>query len=189
MMLVAWMAPWRSSGSANALRSVAVMPFEDVGVEHPGQYLVEGIADELSTRLGRSTGLKVAARTSAFALKDRKMDAREIGRALGVDALIEGSVRQANDRVRIGIRLVNARDGYQIWSETWERPLTDMPALQEQIARSVLRVVDGNSASPGGMADAAAIPPAAYQPRPRGRDLRTCHRARARLRRGVQRPR
>ena len=167
--LIVWTAPWRSAGSANGLRSVAVMPFQDVGVEHPGQYLVEGIADELTTRLGRSTGLKVAARTSAFALKDRQMDARAIGRALGVDALIEGSVRQANDHVRIGVRLVNTKDGYQIWSDSWDRPLADLPSLQEEIAQGVLRILDGTSALAEGAT--APTPAAAYHLYLQGRYL------------------
>ena len=126
--ILAFVAVWRSMGSAAQLQSIAVMPFDEVGLDQAHQYSGDGIADELTTQLGRESGLKVAARTSAFALKDRKMDAREIGRTLGVDALLEGSVLQVKDRVRVAVRIVNTRDGYQIWSNAWDQPLDDMPA-------------------------------------------------------------
>lgn len=141
--ILAFVAVWRSMGSAAQLQSIAVMPFDEVGLDQAHQYAGYGIADELTTQLGRESGLKVAARTSAFALKDRKMDAREIGRTLGVDALLEGSVLQAKDRVRVAVRIVNTRDGYQIWSNAWDQPLDDMPAIQEQILTEVLQVLGG----------------------------------------------
>ena len=115
--ILASVAVWRSMGSVTALQSIAVMTFDEMGLDQAHQYSGDGIADELTTQLGRESGLKVAARTSAFALRDRKMDAREIGRTLGVDALLEGSVLQAKDRVRIAVRVVNTRDGYQILVE------------------------------------------------------------------------
>jgi DNA-binding winged helix-turn-helix (wHTH) protein/TolB-like protein/tetratricopeptide (TPR) repeat protein len=141
--ILAFVAVWRSMGSAPQLQSIAVMPFDEVGLDHAHQYSGDGIADELTTQLGRESGLKVAARTSAFALRDRKMDAREIGRTLGVDALLEGSVLQAKDRVRIAVRVVNTRDGYQIWSNAWDQPLDQMPVIQEQILTEVLQVLGG----------------------------------------------
>ena len=147
--LVAWLSPWRSPRSAGALQSIAVMPFDDHGDEPSGPYFVEGIADELTTRLGQSSGLKVAARTSAFALKGRQMDAPALGRALNVEALLEGSVRKDRDRIRIAIRLVDTRDGYQVWSDTWDLPLTDVPGVQEQIAGAVVRALRGGGAQAG----------------------------------------
>jgi len=125
------------------LQSIAVMPFEHVGQGRDGPYVGDGIADELTTSLGRASRLRVAARTSAFALRGRQMDAREIGRALGVDALLEGSVRQDSNRLRVAVRMVNTHDGYQIWSETWDRSPEDLLAVQEQIADRVLQVLDG----------------------------------------------
>jgi tetratricopeptide (TPR) repeat protein len=105
----------------------------------------------------------VAARTSAFALKDRRMDAREIGRALGVDALLEGTVRQAAGRARVAVRLVSTRDGYQIWSGSWERPVEELPAVQELVAHAVLRQLGGSPAPPGpDAATAARVPAEAY---------------------------
>ena len=140
---LAFVGLWRQRGSAAPLQSIAVMPLDEVGLDQAHQYSGEGIADELTTRLGRDSGLKVAARTSAFALKGRKLDAREIGRTLGVDALLEGSVRQVKDRVRVAVRIVNTRDGYQIWSNAWDQPLDAMPAVQEQILTEVLQVLEG----------------------------------------------
>jgi DNA-binding winged helix-turn-helix (wHTH) protein/TolB-like protein/Tfp pilus assembly protein PilF len=141
--ILASVALWHSKSSAAPLQSIAVMPFDEVGLDQAHQYSGEGIADELTTQLGRESRLKVAARTSAFALKDRKLDAREIGRTLGVDALLEGSVLQAKDRVRVAVRIVNTRDGYQIWSKAWDQPLEAMPAVQEQILTEVLQVLEG----------------------------------------------
>ena len=141
--ILAFVVVWRSMGSAPQVQSIAVMPFDEVGLDQAHQYSGDGIADELTTQLGRESGLKVAARTSAFALRDRKMDAREIGRTLGVDALLEGSVLQAKDRVRIAVRVVNTRDGYQIWSNAWDQDIGNIPAIQEQILTEVLQVLEG----------------------------------------------
>jgi TolB-like protein/tetratricopeptide (TPR) repeat protein len=169
--ILASVALWHSMASA-PLQSIAVMPFEEVGLDQARQYSGEGIADELTTRLGRDSGLKVAARTSAFALKDRKLDAREIGRTLGVDALLEGSVRQVKDRVRVAVRLVNTRDGYQIWSNAWDEPLDDMPAVQERILTEVLQVLEGGRAPrASAVAGTAVVAPEAYHLYLQGRYL------------------
>lgn len=170
-LIPAFVALWRSPGSAAPLQSIAVMPFDEVGLDQARQYFGDGIADELTTQLGRDSGLKVAARTSAFALKGRKMDAREIGRALGVDALLEGSVLQVKDRVRVAVRIVSTRDGYQIWSNAWDQPLGDVPAIQEQILTEVLNVLDARSRrdpAPGRRLDVA---PEAYHLYLQGRYL------------------
>ena len=171
-LTLAWLWLWGSAGSDPPLRSVAVMPFEELGGAPGGGYLGESIADELTTQLGRATALKVAGRTSAFALEDRQLDAREIGRALGVDGLVEGSVRREQDRVRIAVRLVSARDGYQIWSRSWDRPVDEMPLIQEQIAREVLDVLDARPAGGDRAAPAAPpVPAAAYHLYLQGRYL------------------
>ena len=167
-VLLAWL--WRPAGSAVAPQSLAVMPFEDVG--GGGAYIGDGLADELTTSLGRATDLKIAARTSAFALRGRQLDAPEIGRTLGVDALLEGSVRRAADRVRVDARLVSARDGYQIWSDSWERPLAALPALQAEISGAVLRVLQGGRQTATAMRSAAAdVSGEAYQLYLQGRYL------------------
>ena len=170
--ILASMALWRSTGSLASMRSIAVMPFDEVGLDQARQHSGEGIADELTTQLGRESGLKVAARTSAFALKGRKLDAREIGRTLGVDALLEGSVIQVKDRVRVAVRVVNTRDGYQIWSNAWDQPLDGMPAIQEQILTEVLQVLEGGRSrrdSPVG--GTVVVEPEAYHMYLQGRYL------------------
>jgi TolB-like protein/DNA-binding SARP family transcriptional activator/Tfp pilus assembly protein PilF len=143
--------------TATALQSVAVLPFADLSPARDQEYFSDGIAEELSTRLARVPGLKVAARTSAFAFKGTETSVQEIGRALNVDALLEGSVRQVEGRLRIAVRLVDARSGYQIWADTWDRSGRDVLALQDEIASGVLRALR-TSAIAG---DAAGSPPRA----------------------------
>jgi TolB-like protein/DNA-binding SARP family transcriptional activator len=126
---------------ATAIQAVGVLPFTDLSPGGDQQYVGDGVAEELTTRLGRVTGLKVAARTSAFTFRGADRDAQAIGRALAVDGLLEGSVRQAEGRVRIAVRLVDARTGYQIWTETWERGGRDVLALQDDVAAGVLAVI------------------------------------------------
>lgn len=137
---VFWPKP-TATVTATSLRSVAVLPFADLSPARDQEYFSDGIAEELSTRLGRVRGLKVAARTSAFAFKGTDTDAKAIGQALNVEALLEGSVRQAEGRVRIAVRLVGARDGYQIWADTWDRSGHDVLEVQDEIAAGVLRAL------------------------------------------------
>ena len=134
-----------------SLQSVAVLPFADLSPDRDHGYFSDGVAEELSTRLARVPGLKVAARTSAFAFKGTDTNARTIGRALNVDALVEGSVRESNGNVRVAVRLVNTQDGYQIWADTWDRSGGDVLALQDEIAMAVVRALQ-----PG--ADASGLP-------------------------------
>lgn len=148
--------------SATAVQALAVLPFADLSPARDHEYLSDGVAEELSTRLGRIAGLKVAARTSAFAFKGTDTDVAAIGRALHVDALVEGSVRESDGQVRVAVRLVNARDGYQMWAATWTRSGQDVLALQDEIATGVLRALrpDGLGAPPS--APARAVDRQAY---------------------------
>jgi TolB-like protein len=133
---------WPRSSAAvttTRLQSVAVLPFADLSPAGDQEYFGDGIAEELSTRLGRAPELKVAARTSAFAFKGTDTDVKAIGRALNVDAVLEGSVRQAEGRVGIAVRLVDARAGFQIWADSWERSGRDVLGVQDEIATGVLR--------------------------------------------------
>ncbi len=117
--------------------SLAVLPFANLSGNPGKRYLSEGISDELINRLSQLPSLRVAARTSSFAFEDKRMDARTIARALDVRAILEGSVREAGTRVRIGAQLVNGANGFEIWSQSYDRELTDVLALQDDIARSV----------------------------------------------------
>ena len=130
-------------------RSIAVLPFADMSPEKDQDYFCEGIAEELISALTRIEGLKVAARTSAFQFKGRADDVRRIGQQLGVETVLEGSVRKAGRRLRVTAQLVSAADGYQIWSERYEGDLEDVFAIQDQIAATLvdrLKIAGGERA-------------------------------------------
>ena len=117
--------------------SVAVLPFVDMSPERDQDHFCDGIAEEIINSLCCVRGLKVAARTSAFQYKGRATDVREIGRTLGVGAVLEGSVRKFGDRLRVTAQLVGAGDGYHLWSESFDRRLADVFAIQDEIAQKV----------------------------------------------------
>jgi adenylate cyclase len=118
--------------------SVAVLPFADMSRERDQAYFCEGIAEEITSALGRVEGLRVASRTSAFQHRPGSADGREIARRLRVRTLLEGSVRKAGDRVRITVRLDDAQTGYQLWAGRYDRELGDIFAVQDEIARAVV---------------------------------------------------
>src|SRR5438874_3531349 len=117
--------------------SLAVLPFANLSGNPGKRYLSEGVSDELINRLAQVPSLRVAARTSSFAFEGKSVDVKTIARALNVRAILEGSVREAGTRVRIAAQLVNGADGFQMWSGSYDRELTDVLALQDDIARSV----------------------------------------------------
>ena len=120
------------------IRSLGVLPFADLSAERDQEYFGDGIAEEILNALAKVGALHVAARTSCFAFRGTSIDAREIGRRLGVDALLEGSTRRAGNRVRITVQLIDARNGYNLWSERFDREIADIFAIQDEIARSVI---------------------------------------------------
>ena len=120
------------------IRSVAVLPFADLSAERDQEYLSDGVAEEILNVLTKVGGLHVPARTSCFAFRGENVDAREIGKRLGVDALLEGSIRKAGNRLRITVQLIDAQNGYRLWSERFDRELDDIFAIQDEIARSVV---------------------------------------------------
>ncbi|HEX9206883.1 MAG TPA: hypothetical protein VF851_01520 [Steroidobacteraceae bacterium] len=121
--------------------SIAVLPFADMSPAHDQGYFCEGIAEEIINSLCCVAGLRVASRTSAFQFRGRSVDVREIGRLLGVGSVLEGSVRKSGDRIRITAQLVNCSDGYHHWSESFDRNLEDVFAIQTEIARSLVRAL------------------------------------------------
>lgn len=121
--------------------SLAVLPFANLSDETENEYFSDGLSEEIRNQLARVPGLKVAARTSSFVFKGRNEDAREIGRRLNVAAILDGGVRRHADVVRIGLQLVNTADGYQVWSENYERRVEDIFSLQREIAAAVTDVV------------------------------------------------
>jgi serine/threonine-protein kinase len=107
-------------------RSIAVLPFVNLGADKEGEYFSDGISEELLNVLARIPGLKVSARTSAFRFKGKDTPIAEIAQQLGVGYVVEGSVRKSGDRVRITAQLIKAADGFQVWSNQFERDLKDI---------------------------------------------------------------
>lgn len=124
-----------------AQRTVAVLPFVDMSPNRDHEYFADGITEELINALSRVEELHVVARTSAFTFKGRNADVREIGAKLGARTVLEGSIRQSGDRLRIAVKLVNAQNGYHLWSETYDRKVDDVFAVQEEISRAVVRTL------------------------------------------------
>jgi adenylate cyclase len=121
------------------IRSIAVLPFADLSAERDQEYFSDGIAEEILNALSKVGGLRVPARTSSFAYRGASVDAREIGKRLGVEALLDGSIRKSGKRVRISVQLIDVSNGYQLWSERFDREIEDIFAIQDEIARNVLQ--------------------------------------------------
>jgi TolB-like protein len=117
--------------------SIAVLAFSDLSPGKDQEYFADGISEEILNGLARVKGLKVAGRTSSFHFKGRNEDLHAIGAALGVDNVLEGSVRKQGDRVRITAQLIKASDGFHLWSKTYDGVLSDVFELQERIARDI----------------------------------------------------
>jgi len=118
--------------------SVAVLPFVDLTVDRSSEPLADGISDTLINALSQIPDLRVTARTSAFLFKGQKLDIREIGQKLNVRTVLEGSVQVMGNRLRVGAQLVNVDDGFQIWSEKYDRMMEDVFAIQDDIARLIV---------------------------------------------------
>jgi adenylate cyclase len=125
----------------SAIASIAVLPFTDLSQNHDHDWFCDGLAEEIIDSLCCVRGLRVASRTASFRFRDGSVDPREIGRLLSVDSILEGSVRVAGERMRVTAQLVDARAGYHAWSETFERPTTDVFAIQREIAENVARAL------------------------------------------------
>ena len=121
-----------------AIRSLAVLPFADLSAEHDQEYFGDGVAEEILNALAKIGGLHIPARTSCFAFRGLRLDARDIGKRLGVEALLEGSVRKSGRRLRISVQLIDTRNGYRLWSERFDREIADIFAIQDEIASSVV---------------------------------------------------
>jgi TolB-like protein len=141
--------------------SVAVLPFANIGGDPSKRYFSDGLSEELINALSRIPALRVAARSSSFAVATRSLDARAVARLLNVHAILEGSVREAGNRVRITAQLVNGADGFQIWSQSYDRELTDVLAVQDEIARSVTSVLSAKLV--GKSANTRSVNPEAYR--------------------------
>ena len=118
--------------------SIAVLPFQDMSVEGDQGYFGDGIAEELLNVLAKTEGLRVAARTSSFTFKGNEKDIREIGQTLDVKTVLEGSIRKDKDNIRVTAQLINAENGYHIWSESYDRKLDNIFQVQDEIAIAIV---------------------------------------------------
>jgi len=121
----------------SAVTTLAVLPFADVSPFGDRDWIADGLSDELINRLSQLEGLRVIGRTSSFRFKDSTEELHTIGETLGVEHILEGSVRHSGDELRISAQLVNVNDGYQLWSDRYERPMADVFDIQQEIAESV----------------------------------------------------
>src|SRR5215472_5648821 len=117
--------------------SIAVLPFANMSSSKDDEYFSDGLAEEILNVLAHIPGLKVAARTSSFAFGGERLDIREIAETLGVRTILEGSVRRVGSRIRVTTQLINAADGYRFWSERYDREMTDVFAVQDEIAAAI----------------------------------------------------
>jgi TolB-like protein/DNA-binding winged helix-turn-helix (wHTH) protein/Flp pilus assembly protein TadD len=129
---------WRPAASVAApADSIVVLPIVDMTEKRTEQAFCDGMSEELSNWLAQIPSLRVVARTSAFAFRDRNIDVREIGRTLDTDYVLEGSMRRSGEFIRVTVQLIGTRDGFHKWSSTFEEPAGDLLLLQERIARAV----------------------------------------------------
>jgi transcriptional activator of cad operon len=126
-----WLAPTETSAS------IVVLPFVDMSLDKSDQPFCDGLTEELSNWLAQIPTLRVVARTSAFSFRGLNEDVREIGKALNANHILEGSMRRSGDRMRVTVQLIDARNGYHMWSSEYDRPMEDAIRIQEDIARSV----------------------------------------------------
>jgi TolB-like protein/Flp pilus assembly protein TadD len=140
--------------------SIAVLPFTDMSEEGDQAYFSDGISEEILNLLAGVEGLHVAARTSSFAFRDKQADIRDIGSLLNVGTLLEGSVRKIGNRVRLTAQLINVEDGFHIWSQTYDRELDDIFAIQDEVASEIATALvesfAGISTQPVGRTDSFA---------------------------------
>lgn len=119
-------------------KSIAVLPFEDMSLEQDQEYFCDGMAEEIINSLAQLDSLRVIARTSTFAFKDKQEDIREIGKVLGASTILEGSVQKVGNRLRITAQLINVGDGSHLWSERYDREMEDVFSIQDEIAAAIV---------------------------------------------------
>ena len=117
--------------------SVAILPFKNLSADPDNEYFADGLTEELISALAKVDGLRIPARSSVFALKGSSLSVQEIGERLGVDNVLEGGVRKAGNQLRISAQLIKVADGFNLWSETYDRELEDVFLIQDEIATSI----------------------------------------------------
>ena len=132
--------PQRVSGDASrtAPKAIAVLPFKNMSADPENEYFSDGMTEEIINALGKLSGIQVASRTSSFAFKGKDVDVRQIGEKLGVTTVLEGSVRKVGNKIRLTAQLINVESGYHLWSDTYDRQLEDVFAVQDEISRAIV---------------------------------------------------
>jgi len=134
--------PGPSIQAKRVVHTVAVLPFTNMSNDKEQEYFCDGMAEDIINDLVRLEDLHVVARTSSFAFKDKNLDIREIGLKLGAHSIVGGSVRKAGNRLRITAQLIDVADGYHLWSERYDRELKDVFAIQDEIAKNIVRALE-----------------------------------------------
>jgi TolB-like protein/DNA-binding SARP family transcriptional activator/Tfp pilus assembly protein PilF len=160
------------AGATRLESSIAVLPIADLGTDARAQYLGDGMTDELINTLSLVPGLRVASRTSSFAMKDAGLDVQEIGKRLGVKYVLEGSLQREGDRLRLSVRLIDTSSGEKRWGQVYDRQASNALSIQDEISREVSRALRGPLAlRPAEAVAPATRNPAAYDDYLRGRFL------------------
>jgi TolB-like protein/DNA-binding winged helix-turn-helix (wHTH) protein/Flp pilus assembly protein TadD len=161
-----WFARSRVTRSLLNAKSIAVLPFVNMSPAKDQEYFSDGLAEQLIHELAKVSGLKVVGRSSAFQFKGKNEDLREVGRKLGVVNILEGSVRREGNHVRITAELVKAGDGFQLWSQTYDREINDIFAVQDEIAQAATEALQPKLLGSNGQPVASTLRsanPEAYQ--------------------------
>ncbi len=124
--------------SAPPKQSIAVLPLANMSADPENEYFSDGVTEEIINALAKLPGVQVASRTSCFAFKGKEVDVRQVGEKLGVAFVLEGSVRKVGNRIRLTAQLIDVANGYQLWSETYDRQLEDVFAIQDEISRAIV---------------------------------------------------
>jgi serine/threonine-protein kinase len=130
--------PPETQRSAPAQKSIAVLPLANMSADPENEYFADGMTEEIINALAKVPGLQVASRSSCFAFKGKQVDTRDVGEKLGVTTILDGSVRKVGNRIRISAQLVSVDRGYQLWSESYDRQLEDVFAIQDEISRAIV---------------------------------------------------
>ena len=129
------------SPSAPKPKAIAVLPLANMSADPENEYFADGMTEEILNALAKVPGLQVASRSSCFAFKGKQVDIRQVGEKLGVASVLEGSVRKIGNRIRITAQLINVENGYHLWSETYDRQLEDVFAIQDEISRAIVEAL------------------------------------------------
>ncbi len=144
---------WRQPVPARAMPSIAVLPFLNLSSDKENEYFSDGLAEEVINALTKLENLRVTARTSAFIFRGAQQNIQEIGDTLHVSSVLEGSVRKAGNRVRISVQLIDTANGNNLWSERYDREMTDVFEIQDEISQAIVAKLKVRLGSQSGSGD------------------------------------